>query len=211
MNIYAKSVPKQTLVEHTMDLISESAKIKKEFLCSDLLDWNLFKVILVLHDLGKINSKFQERINKSIETGENIPLQDGEIPHNLLSGGFIRDILTQVKCTDNQKHLIYKSVMLHHKHFLYYLEQGYAIDKIQKALFDDVHKYYQNKAVDLVEIEMFIKTELNIDKVDLISPDYDFFEYYNEHFVSESEDDKMLYLLLKGFLNLCDHLVYCFI
>jgi len=205
MKIYAKSNPVQTLTEHTANLITASEKIK-EVLGNNLFDWYLFKVVLVLHDLGKINAKFQERINKSIETGEKISLLDGEIPHNLLSGGFIKAILAQVKCTDSQKHLIYKAVMLHHKHFLYYLEQGYALDKIQKALFDNVHKHYGVNSADLVKVEEFVKAELNIDKVDLINPDFDFFEYYNEHFVSESEEDKKLYLLLKGFLNLCDHL-----
>ena len=83
----AKSNPKKTIIEHTQDLLDQLAILKDIY--PSILEkegWELLEYAVKYHDLGKINTKFQNKLYKRL--GEDL-LEDNiegeEIPHNFLS------------------------------------------------------------------------------------------------------------------------------
>ena len=88
----AKSDGEKTIKEHTKDLLRQLHILKE--LYPDILskeNWGLLKRAAIYHDLGKINSKFQNKIYKRLGYKEFLAQVDEEeeVPHNFLSPAFI--------------------------------------------------------------------------------------------------------------------------
>lgn len=112
----AKSKPIKTIKEHTVDLL-EQYKILKKLYQSILEDeeWEILEYAIKYHDLGKVNTKFQNKIYKKI--GEEL-LEDNidgeEIPHNFLSPCFIDIEKIQNKYGFENTRILVSSVYYHH-------------------------------------------------------------------------------------------------
>lgn len=83
----AKSNPKKTIFEHTQDLLNQ-LKILKEIYPNILEneEWKILEYAVKYHDIGKINTKFQNKLYKKLNMElleDNI--EEEEIPHNFLS------------------------------------------------------------------------------------------------------------------------------
>lgn len=122
MNNYflAKSKPKQSIVEHTEMLLLEYERLIKLFPSIPNLDWELLKEACMYHDLGKVNTKFQNKIMKAINDGgaDYELLEDKfpyiqEIPHNVLSCAFV----PRNKMIDNKGTILLHAIYYHHKRF----------------------------------------------------------------------------------------------
>lgn len=117
----AKSNPMQTIVEHTEMLLKEYERLIKLFPNIPGLDWELLKDACMYHDLGKVNTKFQNKILKAINSsgGDYELLKDKfpyieEIPHNILSSAFIpRDKIS----SDSRGTILVQAIYYHHKRF----------------------------------------------------------------------------------------------
>ena len=88
----AKTEKEKTIKQHTDDLLYQYDILK--ILYKDIMDeddWQLLKEAVVHHDLGKINSKFQNKLYKILKYNEFLPELDDneEVPHNFLSPVFI--------------------------------------------------------------------------------------------------------------------------
>lgn len=88
----AKTESEKTIKQHTDDLIYQYNILKSIY--SDIMpkvDWDLLKDAAAYHDLGKINSKFQNKLYKILKYLETLPQLDNEeeVPHNFLSPLFI--------------------------------------------------------------------------------------------------------------------------
>lgn len=88
----AKSENRKTIKQHTDDLLRE-CKILRE-LYPDVLDkieWEILELAIKFHDLGKVNSKFQNKLYKAINEAliEDYNKNSDEVPHNFLSPYFI--------------------------------------------------------------------------------------------------------------------------
>lgn len=208
MTIYAKTNPVQTLIEHTDDLLFVMNKLRNSLNFSEIIDWDLLRIIIIAHDLGKINQCFQERTNKTINSSGSSSKSVDEIDHNLLSGAFLGEILKGVKLSEPTKQIIYKAIVFHHKNYLYYLEnyQRFSYDKIQKAIFNHIENAYTSTDAPIVELNNYIREKIgSSDAINILNLDYDFFDYYNEWFDEKGDDAKCSYLILKGMLHLCDY------
>lgn len=218
MYFHAKTGPVQSIQEHTDDLLFVMEKIKNSLGSSSLIDWKLMKLIIIAHDLGKINSLFQERIRNAAENAENKDEKKwvkherkaGEIDHNLLSGAFLRELLKESGIDESTKQILYKAVMFHHKNYLYYVEHSdrCSPDKIQKSINEHIEKAYHGDEKRIKDLNNYLQSKLGIQSgVDLLNLDYDFFHYNHEWF--DNDDDstkKRSYLVLKGMLHLCDYI-----
>ena len=80
-NFLAKSNPKETIEAHTNKLLS-NFKILKEIYPSLNISWDILYKACLYHDLGKMNMKFQDKIEKRKKHND-------EIPHGILSLLFI--------------------------------------------------------------------------------------------------------------------------
>ncbi len=202
---------RQTLAEHTQDLITVFEKIiPKEFKMDEdkYLD---FKLLCLLHDFGKANKKFQTKIeiaNKEargkLSKEEKKKIKD--IRHNILTGAFLKYIFDKLNIPQCRRNQLYKSCMLHHGSYMKYLQLSRT--EIEEAVYYDIEvDILQNREYDLSDFEELISKYLGI-KWDRYSEevlDYDFLKYFNEDFGKDNK--KMVeYIIYKGFLNLIDHL-----
>lgn len=213
--IYAKSESnmqtKKTLVEHNNDLLEIFNKIKHkdnyEKIQKILKKYNIEQILeklYVMHDLGKINIKFQNKIN-------GLKVED-EIRHNILSGAFVSKLLEEIKIENEIIfNVIIKSIIYHHGYYKKYL--NLSITKIEESILNDIEEgIIRNKSYDLSDIEKQLTTIFN-KRIEINDKflDYDFINYFNKDFSSyqyniEDKDIKLLYIFLKGYLNLVDHL-----
>ncbi|WP_427340548.1 CRISPR-associated helicase Cas3' [Caloranaerobacter sp. DY30410] len=218
--IFAKSDNKitgqrsQTLVEHIEDLLEVFDNILAidEKLSDEIK--NDIRLLCLLHDLGKINIKFQRKIelaNKEANEGltvEEKKEKDGikDMRHNILSGAFLKKIFDKLGLDEDKRNILYKSIMLHHGSFIKYLEL--SSPDIEESIYYDIEKgILENDQYTMDDVIYLLKENLNIDfdyiKEEML--DYDYLKYLNQDF-RENKDLNIRYIIYKGFLNLIDHL-----
>lgn len=217
-------IAEQSLIEHTEDLLKVYDKIVPFLHIKDEFIENL-KVVCVLHDIGKMNSKFQSKIEISNEMDS---LKDNEEKlkelknkytnihdknHNILSGAFLKNIFDEKGIDENIRTVLYKAIMLHHgNYFKYICKSG---SDYEKSLYEDVELNILNsKEYNIEEVEEFIEKELGI-KINFNDEDfldYDFLRYLTDRFIQNDSKDRIVeesyieYVLYKGFINLIDHI-----
>src|SRR6056297_2118911 len=81
---YAKSYPKyESIQEHTDKRIENIDKLKIIYKNNiNYIDWEILKKACLYHDLGKMNTKFQNKLGANLK--DDFPDIE-EIPHNYLS------------------------------------------------------------------------------------------------------------------------------
>ena len=216
----------QSVVEHTGDVVNVLDKIaaKIDFRSIDERFEKHLKVIAVLHDLGKINKKFQNKIDMAnrmdiLENKERLSEKDKEKlkelrkekekindeRHNLLSGAFLKYIFDKLDIDRADRLILSKAIMLHHGSYEKYLEISNS--QVEKAVFRDIEEgIFESDAYDYKEVEDYLKDELGIE-IDFNDDflDYEYMSNLNEDFQGESKR-QFRYIACKGFLNLLDHL-----
>ncbi len=217
MKIYAKSEPidnPETLLEHTKALLSEFNKLKCLFeneIISLIPDnyksifWELLKLVILYHDLGKIHTPFQMSVIENINQKRknyNIPPLDTisaidieEIPHNLLSPAFLKDVVKQYP--KEIYPVIYQVIAYHHDSER---EESFIIDT----------KNWQ-KIIDVIEkdINPNVNRLQNFqDELKLSIPSNISGAYLKKIYPRITKSDGSLYrlyLFLKGLLHRIDH------
>ncbi|HBF4253581.1 CRISPR-associated helicase/endonuclease Cas3 [Clostridioides difficile] len=218
----------QTLVEHIKDLFEVLESILELNLYSDK-DVEILKICCALHDLGKINSIMQQKmeinnkISYSCSEEERKKLESDKkslkkiARHNIFSGAFLKDILEKMNLSEEDKLYIYKSIMLHHGNYEDYMRL--SISKVQEEIYEYIEKgILEKEEFNLKDIESYINNILNVDfKFGEDVLDYDYIDKLSESMFIDSDynngqiDDSVLnyrkfkYILYKGMLNLIDH------
>lgn len=203
MVVYAKSKPVETLREHTEKLSNNCQKLKEIYSEEieskipqeySLLFWEVLEMAIKCHDLGKIHTPFQNKIRKVI----NEPLlsvKDGveELPHNLLSPAFIKDLVAQYP--KEIKKAIYQAIAFHHYRGV---EENYATfigawSVVKNVIENDLDS---SRLQDLKGI-------IDVDK---LSPPTHKYKRYLECPINQGDGHLYnFYILLKGFLHRADH------
>jgi len=115
----AKSYPQETIAEHTA-LLKKNLNLFKKLYPALKLDWEILELAVLFHDLGKINSKFQDKLYRKLKyplLPDPFPDRD-EIPHGNISAVFLdRKKLMEQFDTDALK-ILYQSVYYHHARFI---------------------------------------------------------------------------------------------
>lgn len=116
-NLYlGKSYRKKTIKEHTQDLLNQKEILNKIY--PDILskeDWEILDYAIKYHDLGKINTKFQNKLYKIL--GEKLlddNIEGEEIPHNFLSPYFINIDKMEEEYGREKTKILVSSVYYHH-------------------------------------------------------------------------------------------------
>lgn len=182
MNEYlAKSNPRETIQEHTENLIKNYEILKNTY--PDLvIDWDMLYLACLYHDLGKINLKFQDKLTKG-------KIHNNEIPHGILSLAFIDyESLEENGYSDDEIKVLFHAVAYHHERDLLYeeweLEEDIEkmIKENEKFEYGRIQNYYIN---DFIEDSFFIKND----------------RIYEE----DDEDIFIKYIMIKGLLNRIDY------
>lgn len=180
----AKSDGEKTIKEHTKDLLCQLHILKSIY--PDILskeNWGLLEIAVIYHDLGKINSKFQNKIYKKLGYKEFLVELDDEeeVPHNFLSPLFINPEKYIKKYGLTKTKILFSSVYYHH-------------DRKLKCISDNDIKDLKEQAKYLGILPSKIKKYS--DKYILLPNNSSSLS------VLEGKD----YILIKGLLNRIDHI-----
>lgn len=188
-NFLAKSNPRETIVEHTEKLIDNYNKLKAIY-PNLRVDWDILYLACLYHDLGKMNKKFQDKI-------ENRKRHRDEIPHGVLSLAFINTKELERKgYTDDQIRLLAQAIAYHHDRefnfdremlnkeieLLKYEAENFKYERLEKIVVKKISRKYfsMNRFYEKNEDEY---NEIESEEIDL------FFDY----------------VLIKGLLNRIDY------
>ncbi|QQK08749.1 CRISPR-associated helicase Cas3' [Miniphocaeibacter halophilus] len=188
MNEYlAKSKPRETIQEHTDNLV-KNFKILKEIYPNLNINWDILYWAVIYHDLGKMNLKFQSKLK-----GKRI---SGEIPHGILSLAFIDyEKLEDEEYSEEDIRVLFHAVAYHHDRKFDFSEDE-LIDEIS-LMEKEVDNFYYDKIPDLI-----INEEIEAD-----------YFYKNDRiFLNENKEGLFFkYTLIKGLLNRLDYAASAYI
>lgn len=198
----AKSNPIETLEEHTLELLKNYEKLKSMYPEIEV-DWDVLKYACIYHDMGKINPKFQAKLNGK-------KLEGQEIHHGHLSIAFLdyKSILN-----DNIPNYIQDKNISDYVHFR------------KKMLANTIFFHHDRKLITRYtdELEEIIKSEIQIIKEEQLDftneifknieikkmPSKKIFDF--EHIECGKDDDieqrnkYIEYAKVKGLLNKIDY------
>lgn len=183
-NFLAKSNPKETIIEHTDNLIENYFLLRKIY--PDLeINWDILYLACLYHDLGKINKKFQDKLCR-------IKTYNNEIPHGILSLSFINTKkLKEEGYSKEEIKILAHSIAYHHDRNL-----DYSKDELN------------------IEIEMLKEEikNFNYDKLDEINIKKISTNYFNKKRIYEENGKSFIdYILIKGLLNRIDYAASAYI
>lgn len=193
MKYYAKSNPKETIMEHTNKLL-ENLKLLKNIYEKDIAKnenfdekrfWYLLEIICKYHDIGKVYTPFQNMILDKLKQ-QTIPTKfSNEIKHEQLSPMFIP--VEQLELTENEKILVYQSIYYHHERKHEEIDKSY----IRQIIEEDIQPKLES-----------IKEELKIEINEELNTRY--IKYIKQR-ITEEDGLYNEYCMLKGLLHRLDH------
>lgn len=185
---YAKTHPVQTIREHTDCLIMELERLKRlygsRFIRMDEKMWDLLRLAVEYHDVGKAWSGFQNRLRKQI--GENELPNDisYSVPHNYLSVGMFP--INKYKLTKEESRLLIHAIGYHHER-----SESPDKEKIEEVLENGMRPYLSE-----------LRSHMNLDIPDEFS--YRYVSRLSKRY-SPLDDEFYQYVLLKGLVHRIDH------
>lgn len=191
----AKTYPKETIAEHTQCLIDRMEILKKLYPHIPYLDWELLGFACLYHDLGKMNSKFQNKLLEKLGEEE---IQDNlkgtkEIPHGYLSPAFLpfKKLKKKYKENKDKLRILYQSIYYHHNR-----EKVHDFTLIEEVIEKDLKNHWKHF------------NDLDVDKDEKLYKSY--LKYIDEknRFTRSDEqnnDSYYEYVITKGILNRLDY------
>lgn len=174
-NYLAKSNPKETIQIHTDNLL-KNLELIKSFYPNLVINWQLLKVASLYHDLGKMNLKFQSKI----EGGKR---HSDEIAHNLLSLAFLDKNELKKQFTDQEIEILAQAIARHHERGDY-----------------DAPNYKEEVEALKIEAENFVYEKVKITTIKKISN-----KYFSNNRIYEDSNYFFDYVKIKGLLNKLDY------
>ncbi|WP_432407985.1 CRISPR-associated helicase Cas3' [Wukongibacter sp. M2B1] len=178
-NYLAKSNPVETIQQHTDNLI-KNFNILKSIYPNLKINWDILYLACLYHDLGKMNRKFQDKIERRIK-------QEDEIPHGILSLSFVntKELKNKGIKKDEIKILVH-SIAYHHERDLDYSNN--LLEQEVELLKDELDDFIYEKA-----------DSLQIKKIGA--------RYFSKDRIYQKDNDKMFfdYIMIKGLLNRIDY------
>lgn len=172
----------ETIIQHTK-LLLKNLDILKEIYPDINVNWALLKLACIYHDLGKLNEKFQYKVDKNLRTTA------GEVPHGLLSTAFIP-----------AKELIHKGFSKEEVEIL-----AYAIGRHHERDFSKVSIADIKREVSTLDVTDFPYQQLGIDELHIRVLSKKYFEHDVHMSVIQFGDAYFDYVMLKGLLNRLDY------
>ena len=144
----AKSDPEETIQQHTINLMENYNILRELYPNIKYLNWDILKLACLYHDLGKMNTKFQNKIMKKL--GYDLlkdELQDiQEVNHNFLSPAFLPKKKLGEKYDRIQLKVLYQAIYRHHNRNLPHIED------IKNVVEMDLSKYIKEFKIEGYDI-----------------------------------------------------------
>ncbi|HEX9062494.1 MAG TPA: CRISPR-associated endonuclease Cas3'', partial [Clostridia bacterium] len=174
-NYLAKSNPRETIQQHTDNLI-RNLELLRRIYPDYMINWRLLEVASLYHDLGKMNQKFQSKI-------EGKKRYSDEIAHNLLSLAFLDKNELKKEFTEEEIIILAQAVARHH-------ERG------------DYSAANYKEEVELLKAEA---ESFNYDKVKITNIKKISARYFSDDRIYEESNSFFDYIKIKGILNRLDY------
>ena len=181
---WAKSNPVETIQQHTAILLKELKKFKTLYPKIENVDWELLELACKYHDLGKMNTKFQNKLGATLKDS----MGDlKEIPHGYLSPAFIPKGIKEIYDTDELR-ILYQSVYYHHAR-----DANINVEELKSIILMDLQKQYEDFEFDMIE------------KVPKLNTSYG--RYVSDRINSTEDTSSTVkrYIMVKGLLNKFDY------
>lgn len=187
----AKTKDEETIISHTENLLKNYGLLKEFYPSIKNLDWELLELACIYHDIGKLNTKFQ---NKLMEKLKYPLLKDElgdifEIPHGYLSSAFLNLEELQEKYGLDGLKILCQSIFYHHNR-----EKPDNMDNIKRTIKEDLSKYIN---------EFYYE---RIGKVEQLTTKY--WKYVKRRLPDSDEYDaetNKKFIMTKGLLNKIDY------
>lgn len=205
----AKSNPKETIIEHTENLLEQFKILKEIYPNLRSVNWELLYLACLYHDLGKMNTKFQNKIigninskeNDSIELLEDELNEIEEIPHGYLSNAFIPIEYLKDNFSEDEIKILYESIFYHHNREKL---DGTRKEELTKIIKDDLSKYVEDFDYEKLLPNKSLSTRFNkylksrvLEKNKLVEDDGRIDE--------EKREIAKKFIMTKGLLNKIDY------
>lgn len=166
----AKSNPKETIMEHTDKLLDSFYLLKCIYPNLKNINWELLRIACIYHDVGKMNTKFQNKIIgninnyykdskklEQIELLEDKLIEIEEIPHGYLSNSLIPRDFIESNFTKEEIRILYESIFYHHNREKL---EGNRKKELLKIIREDLSRYKDEFKYDkLIDNNIEISTE----------------------------------------------------
>ncbi|MBB6713829.1 CRISPR-associated helicase Cas3' [Clostridium gasigenes] len=185
----AKTKDEETIISHTEALLYNFRILKSTYPKIKNLNWKILELACEYHDLGKLNTKFQ---NKLLEKLGYEKLKDGlgdmnEIPHGYLSPSFLNLKKIEDEFGKNNLEILCQAIFYHHNR-----EKPNDFKNIKRIINEDLFKYIDEFNYDGIEKT----TELNTK----------YWKHIKERLPNEnSEEVNKRFIMIKGLLNKIDY------
>ncbi|MCP4221334.1 MAG: CRISPR-associated helicase Cas3', partial [bacterium] len=202
----AKSDPAETIQEHTAALLENYHLLKEIFPDLDV-DWEILRLVVLFHDIGKLNTKFQNKLYKYMKPP--LPLlpddfsNDDEIPHGNISATLLDRKAIKATFTDEDRlRILYQSVYFHHGRYI----KGGRYKELQEYVKNDLPKYLCPDTFDYPFLRMEPKGDFRRYIKDEVRIDYSYaFDKTDEPEDIAKRDLFFRYVMVKGLLNRLDY------
>jgi len=215
--ILAKSKSKTTLIEHTKGLLDQLEKLEKII---DIRDYNLLKIAVFAHDLGKVSPTFQISVG-NWDYLPKIPFPD--IPHSLFSLLWIdkQKLMGSLSKSDDIN-LLLSAIAFHHwrdnfhniilgkdEDFINATKQVLQNDSLRKSLLQNLREHFSSKDfdkyIDIIGFDEDIARTIleGSDLFPYIIPPY--YNYFLPQRIDLNEEFKKRWIYITGFLMRVDH------
>jgi CRISPR-associated endonuclease/helicase Cas3 len=156
-NLYlAKSKPRQTIQEHTDDAMYQYSMLKEKY--PDIItesEWDILKIAVLYHDLGKMNTKFQNKIYSNMDLNSQLNdrhKNDKEIPHGYLSPSFLNidELKKKYNYTYECLQVLVSAIFYHHDRNIAFTDTAFFDDIVKTELteYKDNFNYSKLKIPD---------------------------------------------------------------
>lgn len=194
----AKTNDKETIINHTENLYKNFKKLKTLYPEIKNLNWDILKIACLYHDLGKMNTKFQNKLIKNLKKKENDfnlkELKDDlpdieEIPHGYLSAAFLPKNELKNKYNDDEMRILYQSIYFHHSR-----KKLDNHDNLKRTVREDLINYIDDFEFGKInKIKKLNSSFIRYIKRRIPDPDND------------SKETIKQYIMTKGLLNKIDY------
>ena len=183
----AKSTPPETIVEHTNQVLFQYEQLKSCYPMIPNVNWDILYLACLYHDLGKMNTKFQNKVNKDNTLPD--PLIDAkEVPHGYLSPAFLPIEELTIKYDKNMLRILYQTIYYHHH------RPEMNFERVKETLKYDLNQYMTDFIFD--KIPAPLKVNRKYAKYTI-----------NGRIPSEFDDRETIntFIITKGLLNRLDY------
>ncbi len=193
--VIAKIDPKESLAEHTQELLIRLEKLKDAYgsAIKDPDIWKLLYLAAKYHDTGKAYTHFQNRMKKLL--GQEVKNSDLiHIPHNYLSPFFLP--LRSLRLNKYDRRVLIEAIAYHHER-----NQVFEAEQVRQVAEEDLIQQFSKVKKDFEAIGEKIElpqdnSTFNYIEADLSRPR---FKYHPE------DEQAIKYVLVKGLLHRLDH------